>query len=62
MNIRYKVYYQTKEQYMSGELVPFSSWKSVLPHKKIRASSDTKAMEIFRHKYPDLVPITASLY
>lgn len=61
MNIRYKVYYFTKEQYESGEIVP-TSWKSTLPYKHVRASSDTKAMEIFRHKYPDLVPITASLY
>lgn len=61
MNIRYKVYYFTKEQYESGEIVP-TSWKSILPYKKIRASSDTKAIEIFRHKYHDLVPIVASLY
>ena len=61
MNIRYNVYYLTKEQVESGETYP-QTWKDVLPHKKIRAKSATKAMEIFKQKYPNLVPVVASLY
>lgn len=61
MNIRYNVYYLTKEQVESGEVYP-KTWKDVLPHKKIRASSNVKAMEIFKQKHPNLVPVTASLY
>ena len=61
MNIRYKVYYHTKEQVEKGEIHP-ASWKSTLPSKLIRASSEAKAMESFKHKHPDLVPVCASLY
>lgn len=61
MNIRYKVYYYTKKQVEAGETYP-TSWKSTLPSKLVRAKNEEKAMEVFRHKYPDLVPITASLY
>ena len=61
MNIRYKVYYHTKEQVEAGETYP-ASWKSTLPSKLIRAKSETKAMEIFKQKHPDLVPVYASLY
>ena len=60
MNIRYKVYYMTKEEADEG-IMP-TSWKSEHPYKKIRASSETKAMEIFKTKHPDLVPIVASIY
>ena len=58
MNIRYKVYYNTKEQDHSYP----ASWKDVLPHKKIRAKSPEKAMEIFKQKHPSLIPVFASLY
>ena len=61
MNIRYKVYYRTKEQVEAGDIYPVS-WADTLPHKKIRAKSPEKAMEIFKQKHPDLVPFVASLY
>lgn len=61
MNIRYKVYYHTKEQVEAGDTYPIT-WKDTLPHKRIRASSESKAMEIFKQKHPDLVPVIASLY
>ena len=61
MNIRYKVYYRTKEQIETGEIYP-KSWGETPPHKLVRASSEEKAMEIFKHKYPNLVPRYASLY
>ena len=61
MNIRYKVYYHTKEQVEAGEIYP-ATWKSTLPSKLIRAKNPEKAMEIFKHKHPDLVPVTTSLY
>ena len=59
MNIRYKVYYKTPGE----EDVRWpTSWKDALPHKRIRASSEEKAMEIFKTKYPGLIPVLASLY
>ena len=61
MNIRYKVYYRTKEQVEAKEIYPVSL-TDTLPHKKIRASSEAKAMEIFKQKHPDLVPFVTSLY
>lgn len=61
MNIRYKVYYRTKEQVEANEIYPVS-WTDTLPYKKIRASSEAKAIEIFRQKHPDLIPFLASLY
>ena len=61
MNIRYKVYYRTKEQVEAGEIYPVF-WKDTLPFKRIRASSEKKAKEIFEQKHPDLVPVIASLY
>lgn len=61
MNIRYKVYYYTKEQVEKGETYPVT-WKSTLPSKLIRAKSTDKAIEIFKQKHPDLVPVLASLY
>ena len=61
MNIRYKVYYRTKEQVEAGEIHPIS-WKSTLPSKLIRAKNEKKAMEIFKQKHPDLFPVVASLY
>ena len=60
MNIRYKVYYMTKEE-AEEDIMP-ASWKSEHPYKKIRASSEAKAMETFKVKHPDLVPVYASLY
>ena len=51
MNIRYKVYY----------LVDGKN-PMELPHKKVRANSKEKAMEIFKHKHPGLIPVCASLY
>lgn len=60
MNIRYKVYYMTKEE-REANLQP-TSWKSELPSKLIRAKNSDKAMEIFKNKHPNLVPIVASLY
>lgn len=51
MNVRYKVYY----------LVDGKN-PMELPYKKVRASSKEKAMEIFKYKYPSLIPVSASLY
>lgn len=51
MNIRYKVYY----------LVDGKN-PMELPYKKVRANSKEKAMEIFKHKHPGLIPVCASLY
>lgn len=61
MNIRYKVYYYTKEQVEKGEIYP-ESWKNTLPSKLVRAKNEERAMEIFKQKRPDLVPVYASLY
>ncbi len=61
MNIRYKVYYRTKENVEACDAIP-ESWKHKLPSKLVRAKSSDKAMEIFKQKHPDLVPVTASLY
>ena len=58
MNIRYKVYYHEP----SEEDINPTSWKDALPHKRIRASSEEKAMEIFKTKHPGLIPVFASIY
>lgn len=61
MNIRYKIYYRTKENVEACDAIP-ESWKYKLPSKLIRAKSPEKAIEIFKQKHPDLVPVVASLY
>lgn len=59
MNIRYKVYYKNPGE----EDVRWpASWKDTLPYKRIRASSEEKAMENFKQKHPGLIPVFASIY
>lgn len=59
MNIRYKVYYNNPGE---EDVCWPASWKVTLPYKRIRASSEEKAMEIFKQKHPDLIPVFASIY
>lgn len=59
MNIRYKVFYCTKEEYDQPH---DPGWENHLPYKFVRANNEDKAKKNFEHANPCLIAVKASKY